>query len=232
MLPTEDKTEILLNTYVNNTHSCKAIYHISELLKTSINDRNDLRLRGYKYQHLYITSDDEIKEGDWYKVMNDKYNNGIKSIAQADKEHLRMIKENPRFICKKIIATTDKSLVIGKEHDDTVPYLKMRNKYLPQPSQSFIKKYCELDGIDKVLVEYEKHIDQHPDWRPTYSDPDNSGGAVIEFYLPKTDSHNTITIKPIEPKLYTEEQIIQIVNDYWNLPSSKRPVFETYIKNL
>lgn len=42
--------------------------------------------------------------------------------------------------CEKIIATTDESLG------------------LPRPSDEFIKQYCELNDIDKVLVEYDEEL--------------------------------------------------------------------------
>jgi len=82
-------------------------------------------------QHLYITSDEEIKEGDWY------YNNHYNSVALCTSIHA--LNRNNQF---KIIATTDTSLE------------------LPQLSQSFIKTYIEAYNngkvIDKVMVEYTK----------------------------------------------------------------------------
>ena len=91
-------------------------------------------------QHLYIISDDEIKEGDWFINL---FNN---VIVQA---------HNWIYVstCKKIIATTDTSL--------TIDCIINKNKvyHLPQPSQQFITKYIESynkgEVINDVLVEYE-----------------------------------------------------------------------------
>jgi hypothetical protein len=82
-------------------------------------------------QHLYITSNEEIKKSDWY------YNERRKTVEQGN----FMINTCELIFCKKIIATTDTSLG------------------LPQPSKSFIqayiKAYNENKPITKVLVEME-----------------------------------------------------------------------------
>jgi hypothetical protein len=64
--------------------------------QTSIQSRNDC----FTNQHIYITSDEEIKEGDWfytsqYNTIDKLYSNGV-------------INAN---YCKKIILTTDQDLI-------------------------------------------------------------------------------------------------------------------------
>jgi len=54
----------------------------------------------YNPHHIYITSDDEIKEGDWY------YSKEFNVILQCECDYIKDIN------CKKIIATTDKSLTL------------------------------------------------------------------------------------------------------------------------
>ncbi|MEW2859388.1 hypothetical protein AB1A63_15220, partial [Lactiplantibacillus paraplantarum] len=56
-------------------------------------------------QHLYILSDDEIKEGDWY------HNSIDNSIKQAS-DWIYV------STCKKIIATTDTSLILSCNIND------------------------------------------------------------------------------------------------------------------
>jgi hypothetical protein len=77
-------------------------------------------------QHLYIISDEEIKEGDWY-ITSDNM------LLQFTKE--THIHGNPLNLKGKIIATTDKSLG------------------LPLVDQSLIKAYAE-QPFDEVMVEY------------------------------------------------------------------------------
>ncbi len=79
-------------------------------------------------QHLYFTSGEEIKEGG--KMLTHE---GVET-AEYDGYSF----DNGDEFCLKIIASTDPKL------------------NLPQPTQAFIKAYCEQGGIDEVDVEYEE----------------------------------------------------------------------------
>lgn len=83
---------------------------------------------------------------------------------------------------KKIIATTDKSLG------------------LPQPSESFIKYYVEeynkRNIITKVLVEYADYLDER-------------NGFVKK---PNVLPNNTINIKPIKEKFYTQKEVDELLD--------------------
>ena len=108
------------------------------------------------YQHLYITSDEEIKEGDWC------YNSKRKSIELGK----YMIGTNEFIFCKKIIATTDISLIsINEQYFDVNKSRKsavLEQKTLPQIPQEFIeayvKAYNEGNPITEVMVEYELDV--------------------------------------------------------------------------
>lgn len=109
-------------------------------------------------QHLYLISDDEIKEGDWF------YNEMNKIVVKATNRYSEMKNPIPH---KKVIASTDELLDFcgcgGRLNDKNETYHKMgcRNKYyLPQIPESFIKAYAEANGIDEVMVEFDK-IDGH-----------------------------------------------------------------------
>lgn len=98
---------------------------------------------------------------------------------------------------KKVIASTAK-LLINKQHDDTVPYLKMMEVYLPQPSQGFIDKYISEynsgNPITEVYVEYRINI--------ATVDQD------IQQLIPKLDPfHNTITIHPIK-RVWNKQEVV------------------------
>ena len=104
-------------------------------------------LSNIKTQHLYITSNEEIKESDlFYNTFDDKIQKCTKHQLHDGKfAKLRVYVEGGDYnesICKKIIATTDTSLG------------------LPQPSQQFIEKYIEEYNkgniITEVLVEVEE----------------------------------------------------------------------------
>lgn len=101
----------------------------------------------YEAQHLYFTSDEEIKEGDWY--IDDC--NGIRQSVTSDKEYWEVRKDY-----KKIIACTNNSLKFGEDVPGIITF-----KSLPQPSQQFIEKYIEEYNkgniITEVLVEVEEY---------------------------------------------------------------------------
>ena len=147
-----------------------------------------------KPQHLYIISDDEIKEGDW--CINTGGN--IK-----DSFPFRVTKEvmNNKFI-KKIIATTDSSLEINSNFDynHLLPNKNDFRFYLPQPSEQFIQKYIEEYNrgniITDVLVEYGKE----------YVDEKDAYGYNKLKINPK---NNTITIKKAKDS-WTREEVIEL----------------------
>lgn len=188
MLPTEESKLIQMNN-TKDLHYCN-------ILKT----KQQCISCNHTAQNLYITTDDEIKEGDWYVsygVENKSITGNIipKQIIKADLNKTNEFLIEPwNKYCKKIIATTD-NLISGEEHDDSVPYPKMRSIYLPKPSQEFIKKYCKVGGIDEVLVEYDIFYRKINDIR----------NEIV--YKSKIDSHNTITIHPIKDSWNREEVV-------------------------
>ncbi len=168
-----------------------------------------------KHNHLYIVSDDEIKEGDWYIDNVFKIRHSITS----DKKYWSVRKNY-----KKIIATTDKSLktkVLFEDNEENIKggyyYLEdnypiyitkkdFKNKFsLPRPSQQFIEHYVEQynEGniITDVLVEYENKYNLR------YYTP--SGGIEccekIDNIQLKISQDNTITIYPIKDSWNREE---------------------------
>ena len=86
-------------------------------------------------QNLYIILDKKPDNGDYYII------DGISEVLKNN--GLKFIDDN----CKKIIATTDKTLS------------QTNRTEIPQPSQQFIQKYIEEYNrgniITDVLVEYE-----------------------------------------------------------------------------
>lgn len=161
-------------------------------------------LNSYISQHLYITSDDEIKEGDWciylglsmrcFKVINAEDN----KLYHGSREYFN------KSICKKIIATTNTSLIIeGKLYKTT--------SNLPQPSQQFIEKYIEEYNkgniITDVLVEYEM---RHTGWTEDQSE------YTYDEFLKVNPKDNTITIKKLKDNWNREEVIELIKKAYYD----------------
>ena len=140
------------------------------LLLANPNDEttNGIFLKDRNWYHLYITTDDEIKDGDWFYLQD------ADVIAQYTT--VKPVKE-----AKKIIACTDDSLRIGELKEGG------RIEHLPQPSQSFIEyfieEYNKANIITDVMVEYDCDHNQMP-------------AKVIDIL--KINFDNTINIKPIK----------------------------------
>ena len=79
-----------------------------DLLMDSVQLHNN-RNSTISYQHLYFTSDEEIKESDW------SYNDILKEIVQNNCSSNRLVSINANGHNHKIIATTDISLTIKRE---------------------------------------------------------------------------------------------------------------------
>ena len=137
-------------------------------------------LNSYIAQHLYIISDDEIKEGDWCYDLK----NNCTLQAKSSYEGMRI---------KKIIATTDPLLKIeiNGNRGNLLPDVSF-DINLPQPSQQFIEKYIEAynkgQQITECLVEYEEIYPEHFTYNP-------SENIITRL---KVDKNNTITIKKVK----------------------------------
>ena len=139
----------------------------------------------FQAQHLYITSNDEIKEGDW--IMHINNNIFLQNLPKGNNLHW----------WKKIIATTDTSLKRVVGIGTFAP--------LPQPSQQFIEQYIEAynkgEVITDVLIEYKNNYDLH------YYTP--AGGIEcckkIDNWKLLINPDNTINIKPIKDSWNREE---------------------------
>ena len=107
-----------------------------------------------KPQHLYFLSDEKIKDNDVY------LQKGKLFVAHSN---FVMLNKDPETF--KVIASTDSTF------------------NSPRPSNEFLKKFCEVGGIDEVLVEYDCDHNQMPN-------------KVIDVL--KVAPDNTISIYPIK----------------------------------
>jgi hypothetical protein len=194
MLPTDKVSDIF------NVNKHKLVYVPSD-------DTEYTQVFNDRFQHLYFTTDDKIKDGDWCLFFWDGLNGNLRQIGS---EPQRYFPENGHTFnrnLRKIIATTDPELTgITKEWEEFEGDWHKSNKLgLPQPSKAFIDKYCKEGGIDEVEVEYERStIGGHG------MTLDGEFGFIYDN--PKVDSHNTITIHPIKDS-YSKEELIQFVLD-------------------
>jgi hypothetical protein len=187
---------------------------------------NSLIADYYKSQHLYITSDEEIKEGDWY--IDDT--NTIRQSVTSDGDYWSRRKDY-----KKIIATTDKSIAVqkdsiticsGKSRINTYPTEKT---IIPSPSpefvQAYIKAYNAGKPITEVMVEYEESC---CDIRVQggVNSPDCCHKHAVQL---KVDSNNCITITKVKDS-WTREEVINILHKYLDDSSTKNEAFHKILE--
>lgn len=145
-------------------------------------------------QHLYFITNEDIKEGDWY-ILYGMGNNPL--ICKWTDEPIEQGDTNIR---KKIIATTDTKLINKKASGEQWPEWDYD---LPQPSELFIEKYCKLDGINEVNIEYTN--------ASVISYKGVNGIKKIPSKL-KINSHNIITIHSIKDN-WTRKEVESKVID-------------------
>jgi len=168
MLPTKNEL-----WKVNDEHADRFEFLFYDIKKKILYSRNSNALN-WSISHLYIISDEEIKEGDWY------YNSSSKTIHQSNGIEIFDYRKDKQ-VNWKIIASTNSELKEENVLCNDIP--------LPRPSDDFLKAFVKAQGkIDKVLVEY---FEQIPDWEDDLLTPE------YETVL-KVVRDNTITIKPIQ----------------------------------
>jgi hypothetical protein len=99
---------------------------------------------GYKPYNIYITSDEEIKEGDWFL-------NTLKNQVNKCDDLIHEKNVNLSSWCKKIILTTDKDLIkdgVKAIDDDFLEW------FVKNPSCEYVevkrKKHFELDKSKRI----------------------------------------------------------------------------------
>ena len=119
------------------------------LMQNSITSKND----SYTNQHIYITSDEEIKEGDWYYYFG--------HIVKYDSDENTLTPN-----CKKIILTTDQDLNGVQSIDD-----------------EFLEWFVNNPSCEEVEVENEKvHVGWEPDYSYEDLGIDGSKNVYHDFY--------------------------------------------------
>ena len=196
---------VMLSTNEKGNGSiCKDISRNNQPLQI-INSKKEseyLSKHGFEQYNLYFLSDEEIKEGDWVCNIQRPY---IKQCQDIDVDYYN--KRNDVF--KKIIATTDSSLVYNHKELHEVQAVIMESSYhksLPQPSQDFLKVFVEEynkgNVITEVMVEYE--------WNKT-------GRKIRKLdvfdHILKINPDNTININ-MPKDSWSREEVIELIQKY------------------
>ena len=184
MLPTEKASNLFLNT--NTISYLQQIWE-----KSKANGTN---------QHLYIISDEQPKDGEWYmnkfgrlsvKVIGDKSNEGD----------------------KKIVATTDK-LASGKCMKERCLLHPCDGKCcVPQIPESFIQAYIKAYNEGKPITEVDLEIEVK--FIGYYE------GTTMENWdrVIKTRPDNTVIIH--QSKMYSRDEVEKLLIAFGNYPVNR-----------
>lgn len=185
----------------------------------------DIKLTEEHQCNIYILSDEEIKEGDWCIDLRPirgvnvfKCTGFSKSIGFDGWIKTGTVILDPKNQCKKIIATTDSSLITYKDGTNPIigEFIPVR---LPQPSQQFlevfVREYNEGNVIKEVMVEYESHTDNMPENEDEILFP---WRAYIDYRI-KISQNNTITIKRVKDN-WNRNEVLQLC---WTAYTSSLP---------
>ena len=158
-----------------------------------------------KNGHLYMLSNDEIKEGDY--CYSYKMNKIVKSTCDVSREANKNI-----GFWEKVIATTDKTLS------------QTNRTEIPQPSQQFIQKFVEEYNrgniITDVLVEYE--LVSNEEYFLNTINPDDDV-PYFDENLKINPKYNTITIKKAKDS-WNREEIKSLLFKFTNYFDLKRNI--------
>lgn len=195
ILPTNKASELVLSMWEN-------------INKLAINKdlKNDLSqfTKDLINQHLYIISNDEIKEGDWYITLRKDYQGVLNKCVKLDK--VSVISQlnnsnNPNHtqytefkFAKKIIASTDKDLVADYDI-----------KPIPKSFiQAYINAYNKGNPINEVNLEMKDN--SREEW---IGDKYTGEPVWIEDLQINIRNDNTIIIH--QSKTYSREEVISII---------------------
>lgn len=171
--------------------------------------------------HLYFTTDEEIKEGNWCIVTDVS---GTKLVVKCDEIGVMKSIVSSQIaydsdLARKVIASTDPKLHYSVDY---IP----NYKDLPSPSQAFIEKYCKLGGIDEVDVEYVFTAEGDGTCTADNNNLPHSsclcGGNPCyakAYWELKVNDHNEITIHPIKNSWSRDELQIFKTSDGHNFLS-------------
>lgn len=155
-------------------------------------------------QHLYFTANEEPKVGDWAIDGNDE----LLFIAEI-KVASNIVRNGSGITsvlagCKKVVATTDPELWYERKAYRGSEYIHTENALLPKIGldfvEAYIREYNAGKPITKVMLEYGE----------TRNELDNPHRYVPVEFL-KLRENGTVIISEVKEKLYTRDQVQQII---------------------
>lgn len=154
-------------------------------------------------RHIYITNDEEIKQGDWCINLNSLYNH--KELCRIDNQlELERYAKKTSNKCKKIILTTDADLI--KDGVQTIPD-EFLEWFVKNPSCEYVEIFNNWNYNDKGFIDHSgyKIITQNEEPNqdiimelqkdPLLKDFDNQVNKKISFLKQKQETLEEVAKK-------------------------------------
>lgn len=131
-------------------------------------------------QNIYITSDEEIKEGDWfYEPINN-------CILKYDSKSNKLIKAIFSGLCKKIILTTDQDLIADNVQaiDDAFLEYFVKNpscEFVKVEKNEFYSKKAFIEGKNAMTYEYKTIIQKQKSKQEILNEAAKKYMSTIDF---------------------------------------------------
>lgn len=178
-------------------------------------------------KHLYLISDREIKEGDWYLYLELGVYKLLKCTGQYKSDDTDKVFSDK---AKKIEATTDPELQLG--HNVGRGFVCNVHKI----SQNFIKKYVEMynKGTPIVDVMVDIKILYSPNGNYWKTTPSKYESEISKTEVMVNES-NEVSIHPIKDS-FTRNEVLQILISFNNAVHqgfrNEKELDDWYDKNL
>ena len=156
--------------------------------------------------HLYATTDETPKEGDWYLDLDGNL-------------FLSWRKGSLGKGCRKVVATSDKDLKIGQLTDGKFDEHHRGLYYLPQISPEFQQAWVKNMNAGIPIVDAVMEMNEiQPNLCDCYYTKFCKSTQLAEgvtckdqdiprIYTPKVNSQGYVTILPVKEKMYTSEEV-------------------------
>ena len=220
------------NTYLLPTEKESRLIIYSTLL-------NEIRLLDepiydWKHKrHIYITSDDPIKKGDWFIALD-----GTNDIYKANDKWLEIIEENSNP-AEKIVLTTDLDLIkdgVRKIDDNFLKWFINNSDCEEVQLKHIIKEYVDDQDAYGYDVNYYEIINYE------YTENNQKSLESHKDFVNKTNSEELNNIMSefdnleVEDKTYTFEDIINAFYNGWNYRGESEYTYpkakKEFIENL
>lgn len=192
MLPVDRIMEERIGCYIDGLSLFESQHPAGKKILSIVRSMNGMNIPNP--QHLYILSDEEIKEGDFC------YSERDKSVYKSQFSEF----DNATNYVWKIIATTNSSLSQFKWE---IKSYQMGNKIIPTIPQPFIQFYIQEYNKGKAPVDVEVEYERIEPFKQTISREFDEDDVRYELVI---NPDNTINIKPTK-ECWTREDVAELI---------------------